>query len=85
MGIPDLRDLNMCLLALWIQRYYDASDKLWKTIVDAKYTNRSPNLFFWNGGNCSPFWKGVTWAAQAAKLGYKWKVGDVKRVRFWED
>lgn len=25
------------------------------------------------------------WAMQAAKMGYSWKVGDVKRVRFWED
>jgi hypothetical protein len=25
------------------------------------------------------------WAAQAAKMGYKWHVGDGKSVRFWED
>lgn len=25
------------------------------------------------------------WAMQPAKMGYSWKVGDVKRVRFWED
>jgi hypothetical protein len=74
-----------CLLAAWIQRYYDARDKLWRAIVDVKYTNRTPNLFFWNGRNCSPFWKGVIWAAQAAKMGYKWRIGDGKRVRFWED
>jgi hypothetical protein len=23
-GIPDLRELNMCLLASWVQRYYDS-------------------------------------------------------------
>jgi hypothetical protein len=85
LGIPNLRDLNLCLLASWILRYYDAVDKIWKAILDAKYTNRSPNLFFWNGRNCSPFWKGVIWVAQAAKIGYKWNVGDGKRVRFWED
>jgi hypothetical protein len=28
MGIPDLRDLNLCLLASWIQRYYDPGTKL---------------------------------------------------------
>jgi hypothetical protein len=22
MGVPDLRNLNLCLLASWIQRYY---------------------------------------------------------------
>jgi hypothetical protein len=29
--------------------------------------------------------KGVIWAAQASKLGFRWKVGDGKRVRFWKD
>jgi hypothetical protein len=24
LGIPDLRDLNMCLLSSWVQRYYDS-------------------------------------------------------------
>jgi hypothetical protein len=32
-----------------------------------------------------PFWKGVLWAARAAKMGYKWKIGDGKNIRFWED
>jgi hypothetical protein len=31
------------------------------------------------------FWKGVLWAAKAAKVGYQWKVGDGERVKFWED
>jgi hypothetical protein len=33
----------------------------------------------------SPFWKGVIWAAKAAKLGYQWKVGNGKKIKFWED
>jgi hypothetical protein len=37
LGIPDLRDLNLCLLAAWIQRYYKPTPKLWKEIVDNKY------------------------------------------------
>ena len=32
----------------------------------------------------SYFFKGVTWAAQAAKLCYRWKVGNGK-LKFWED
>jgi hypothetical protein len=28
LGIPDLRDLNLCLLASWVQRYYEGNDKL---------------------------------------------------------
>jgi hypothetical protein len=30
-----------------------------------------------------PFWKWVMWAAKAAKIGYKWKIGSGKRVRLW--
>lgn len=25
------------------------------------------------------------WAAKAAKLGFRWKIGNRKKVRFWED
>ena len=25
------------------------------------------------------------WAAQAAKIGYKWKVGNGRKIRLWED
>jgi hypothetical protein len=32
-----------------------------------------------------PFWKGVLWACKAAKIGYCWKVGNGKSIRFWED
>jgi hypothetical protein len=33
LGFPNLRDLNLCLLASWFQRFYDPSSKLWKDIV----------------------------------------------------
>jgi hypothetical protein len=84
MGILDLRDLNLCLLASWIQRYNDADGKLWRKIVNHKY-DISPNIFCSNPRNSSPFWRGVTWAAQTAKLGYRWHIGDDRKVGFWED
>jgi hypothetical protein len=33
----------------------------------------------------SILWKGVMWANQAVKLGYKWNVGNGKEIKFWED
>jgi hypothetical protein len=71
LGIPDLRDLNLCLLAAWIHRYYDSTPKLWKGIVEQKYKVDSPNLFFYDDRQGSPFWKEVLWAAKAAKMGYR--------------
>jgi hypothetical protein len=44
MGILDLRDLNLCLLASWVQRYHDAGGRLWREIIDFKY-DVSPNMF----------------------------------------
>jgi hypothetical protein len=85
LGIPDLRDLNLCLLSSWVQRYYNLGSKMWKCIVDFKYHLDSPNLFCCENSQASPFWKGVLWAAKAAKMGYRWKIGNGKRVRFWED
>jgi hypothetical protein len=54
-GIPDLRDLNLCLLASWVQRYQDGEGKLWREVVDFKYSTCSPNIFCCRDRNTSPF------------------------------
>jgi len=85
LGIPDLRDLNLCLLGSWIRRYTDDDNQLWKQLIDYKYNTRSPNVFPCRDVNASQFWKGVLWAGQVAKFGYRWKIGNGKHVKFWED
>jgi hypothetical protein len=84
MGVQNLRDYNLCLLASWIKRYHLDNDKIWSKIVDSKY-DLQPSVFHANPAACSPFCKGITWAAQAVKMGYRWKVGNGKKVLFWED
>jgi hypothetical protein len=76
--------MNLCLLAAWVQRYYDTEGKIWKDVIDHKYRIR-PNIFCCNPRNSSPFWKGMIWAANAAKLGFRWNVGNDRRIRFCED
>jgi hypothetical protein len=34
-------------------------------IIKTRYINRNV-----------PFWRGVMWAAKAAKMGYRWKIGN---------
>uniref|UniRef100_A0ACD6AF76 Uncharacterized protein n=1 Tax=Avena sativa TaxID=4498 RepID=A0ACD6AF76_AVESA len=85
MGIPSLADMNLSLLASWIKRYQLDDNKLWKQIIDHKYNVNSPNIFASSSMGVSPFWKGVLWAAQAAKIGYRWKVGNGRKIKFWED
>jgi hypothetical protein len=58
---------------------------MWKMLVDYKY-NVSPNIFHGRPPpQCSPFWKGVMWAAAAAKIGFRWSVGKGEKVLFRED
>jgi hypothetical protein len=84
MGIPDLRDLNLCLLASWVHRYQYSEGKIWKEVIDHKYIVL-PNIFYCNPRASSPFRKGVVWAAKAAKLGFRWHIGNGRKTRFWED
>ena len=77
--------MNLCLLASWIKKYHLDDNKLWKQIIDHKYVVNNPNIFSCSTQGVSPFWKGVLWAANAAKLGYQWKVGNGRKIKFWED
>lgn len=85
LGIPNLRDLNLCLLASWVWRYSRDDDKLWKQIIDFKYNTMNPNIFPCPVEQASPFWKGVLWAAKATKMGYQWRIGKGNKIRFWEN
>jgi hypothetical protein len=85
LGIPSLRDLNTCLLASWIKRYPSDRGKIWRDLIDFKYKTDRPNIFVTKDARCSQFFKGFLWAARAAKMGFRWKVGDGKKIKFWED
>jgi hypothetical protein len=50
--------------------------------IDHKYRVKNPNIFACSSVGVSPFWKGVLWAAKAAKIGYQWRVGNGRRVKF---
>lgn len=85
LGVPDLRQVNVCLLASWIRRYNQDENKLWKRVIDFKYNTNRPNVLSCVDVAASNFWKGVSWATKVAKMGYKWKLGDGNKVKFWED
>jgi hypothetical protein len=75
----------MCLLGSWIRRYQQDDGKLWKQLIDNKYNTNKPNIFCSSTDGSSQFFKGVMWAAKAAKIGYRWKIGNGRKVKFWED
>ncbi|PNT69834.1 hypothetical protein BRADI_2g01182v3 [Brachypodium distachyon] len=85
LGILNLRDLNISLLASWIKRYQLDDLKIWKQVIQYKYDADDPSIFALPEVQTSPFWKGVLWARRAAKMGYRWQVGNGKTVKFWEN
>jgi hypothetical protein len=82
LGLPNLRDLNISLLASWIRRYNLDKEKLWKELLDFKYDTANPNIFLSSTIGASSFFKGFMWAAQAARMGYRWKIGNGRKIRF---
>lgn len=79
LGIPDLGDLNICLLGSGIKRYQADEGKLWRQVIDDKYNAKSPNIFCISSLGASQFFKGFMWAAKIVKMGYRWKIGDGRK------
>ena len=59
LGVPNLRDLNICLLASWVKRYSLDENKLWKQLIDHKYNTDRPNIFYSNTTGSSSFFSKV--------------------------
>jgi hypothetical protein len=55
LGVPGLRDLNICLLASWVKRYHFGDGKLWKELIDYKYPTSQPNILCTRETNSSQF------------------------------
>jgi hypothetical protein len=85
LGIPNLRDVNICILASWLKRYANGDGKLWKTLLDKKYKTANPNIFSYSTLHSFVFWKGFMWEVNASKFGYRWKIGDILQIIFSED
>jgi hypothetical protein len=54
-GVPNLRDLNICLIASWIKRYQEGGGKLWIELIDFKYQTTQPNILHTRVTNSSQF------------------------------
>jgi hypothetical protein len=53
--------------------------------VDFKYKTNKSNVLHCKDLGASNFWKGVMWIANVIKMGYRWKVRDGSKIRFWKD
>jgi hypothetical protein len=82
--VPNLRDMNLCLLGSWFKRFFTAGDKIWRKIIEYKY-DTTPNICWAVDNHASPFWKGIVWAAPSIRTGYCWKVGNGRNILSWLD
>lgn len=57
LGIPDLRELNICLLASWLKIYNSDREKLQKELIEFKYDTEKPNVLLSKTTNSSSFFK----------------------------
>ena len=82
LGIPNLQEINLCLLGSWVKRYIAGEGKMWKLVIERKYSSaRRPNIFVTSSDpNISRFWKGVKSTFQALKMGCIWVVGDGNKI-----
>jgi len=69
LGVPNLRDLNICLLASWVKRYSLDENKLWKQVIDHKYSTDRPNIFYSNTTGSSSFFQRYDLGCQGSKDG----------------
>ena len=86
MGVPNLRDFNMALLALWSKRFFDDDrDSDWKRNLCYKYGAAKPSILYGKPCLGSLFWKSICWAFGGAKKNYRWEVGSGRNIYFWHD
>jgi hypothetical protein len=45
LGVPNIRELNLCLLGSWIKRYSLDDGKFWENHIDFNYNSQNPNIF----------------------------------------
>jgi hypothetical protein len=67
------------------QKIYLGRKSSLEKVIDAKYNTRNPNILSCQDVDPSIFWKGVMWASRAVAVGYRWKIGNDKSIKFWED
>ena len=70
LGIPNIADMNLSLLASWAKRYFNDDGKIWKQIIDAKYKTCKPNIFACPDIGASPFGKAFFGLLKLQKLAF---------------
>jgi len=91
LGVINIKFFNIALLGKWIWRLGYSKGGLWKEVVDSKYggwrnlkgprSNKIGSLW-WR--ELKVIWSMKEWGEKFDDR-FRWKVGNRKEIRFWED
>jgi hypothetical protein len=54
-------------------------------VIDFKCRTDRPSIFYTKDSKTSYFFKDFMWPEKSAKMGLRWKVGNERKIKFWED
>ncbi len=86
LGVLDLENLNIALLAKWWWKLLADQSNIWRPIIRGRYYHRRKPLkegYSFRPG--SYWWRGVLKTREAFKCGTSYALGDGTQVEWWND
>jgi hypothetical protein len=84
LGFTNTRVMNKCLLAKWIFKVENDEDNMCCQLLRQKYLGNK-GFFSCRKSNCSQFWKSLLDIRVECMRGFKYIVGDGRKIQFWHD
>lgn len=85
MGFRDLTCFNQALMAKQRWRLLQLPNSLVSKVLQARYYRNSNFLSAGVGSNPSFIWRSILWGREVIKKGFRWRVGNGKRISVYKD
>ena len=87
LGIRRLDLLNRALLGKWAWRFAVEDNSIWRSCINTKYGSQNGGWFtpYSRGSYGVGLWKSIAKETYQLKKGYVFKLGDDRKITFWED
>ncbi|CAL1398314.1 unnamed protein product [Linum trigynum] len=85
MGFRDLRSFNLAMLGRQVWKIISQPNSLLTRTLKASYFPKSDILNAKTGYNPSFIWRSIMAAKDKIVEGFRWRVGDGKLIRIWDD